>query len=365
MEIGGLLFIGLLFATGTSVANVITDVARKKTLDKHEIIAASVCVKFFAAAAYGLIFVWRINTQGPVEIRDSGPLFGFEFLALSPFVTFLVYLIIDMTGVAMATLLYFRALQVSPISLALPFIAFTPLFLIPTGYLLLGELPSWVKIIGVLLVVTGSLVMHRQLFSISWIEPFKAIIREKGSRYMLIVAFIFSLTNPLDAKLVKMSDSLTFSFAYGITIFLIFAGITIFKKADWKKVLQSAPVWVILAGVMEAVVNILQFTSHNYIDVVITISLKRAGIVLAVLMGWLIFREKDITDKLIAAAVMVAGALMFYLPLTLTQSIILAICALIGAAIALYLTRHQERISENDLVIETEKSSVSPTALEP
>jgi drug/metabolite transporter (DMT)-like permease len=338
--VGGLLLIGLLFATATSVANVITDVARKKTLDKHEIIAASVCVKLFAALSYTLVFIWRVNTQAPVEIRDSGPLFGIEALAFSPFATFIIYLLIDMTGVAIATLLYFRALQVSPISLALPFIAFTPLFLIPTGYLMLGELPSWVKIIGVLLVVIGSLVMHRQLFAISWAEPFKAIIRERGSRYMLIVAFIFSLTNPLDAKLVKMSDSLTFAFAYGITIFLIFVGIAIFRRSDWKLVLKTAPLWVILAGVMESVVNVLQFTSHNYIDVVITISLKRAGIVLAVLMGWLVFREKDITDKLIAASVMVAGALMFYLPLTLTQSITLAIVALVGAGIALYLTRN-------------------------
>ncbi|MEO6725597.1 MAG: hypothetical protein ABIU20_02170 [Blastocatellia bacterium] len=35
----------------------------------------------------------------------------------------------------------------------------------------------------------------------------------------------------------------------------------------------------------------LQFASHNYIAVVITISLKRAGIVLAVLMRWLVFQR--------------------------------------------------------------------------
>jgi drug/metabolite transporter (DMT)-like permease len=366
MEVGGLLLIGLLFATGTSISNVLTDVARKKTLDKHEIIAASVCVKLFAALAYTLIFIWRVNTQGPVEIRDSGPLFGIAALTVSPFVTFLVYLVIDMTGVAAATLLYFRALQVSPISLALPFIAFTPLFLIPTGYILLGELPSWVKLVGVLLVVIGSLVMHRHLFAISLLEPIRAIVRERGSRYMLIVAFIFSLTNPIDAKLVKMSDSLTFSFAYGITIFLIFLGITIVRKADWKLVLKSVPLWIIIAGVMESIVNILQFTSHNYIDVVITISLKRAGIVLAVLMGWLVFKEKDITDKLIAASVMVAGALMFYLPMTITQSLILAAIALTGAGIALYLTRNSNtKIGPTELVLETETSSISPSALEP
>ena len=39
---------------------------------------------------------------------------------------------------------------------------------------------------------------------------------------MLIVALIFSLTNPLDAKLVKMSDVFTESFAYGIGLCISF-----------------------------------------------------------------------------------------------------------------------------------------------
>ena len=39
---------------------------------------------------------------------------------------------------------------------------------------------------------------------------------------MLIVAFIFSLTNPLDAKLVKMSDVFTEAFAYGVGLCISF-----------------------------------------------------------------------------------------------------------------------------------------------
>jgi len=61
------------------------------------------------------------------------------------------------------------------------------------------------------------------------------------------------------------------------------------------------PQWIVLAGVLEAVALIFQLASHNYIQVVITISVKRAGIILTVLLGWLVFREKDrlVTDVLI------------------------------------------------------------------
>lgn len=366
MEVGGLLLIGLLLATATSITNVLTDVARKKALTGHDLIGATSCAKFFGAVAYTIVFAWRISAEGLPTFRDNGPLFGFESLHFSPFITFLIYLTIDMAGVTCATLLYFRALQISPLSLCMPFIAFTPLFLIPTGYVLLRELPSMVKLVGVVLVVTGSLVMHRELFAVGWLEPVKAIVRERGSRYMLMVACIFSITNPLDAKLVRMSDAYTLSFSYGIVLCLIFAVMAFVRRADWRSVMRTVPVWIIAAGVLETIVNLFQFSSHNYIAVVITISLKRAGIVLSVLMGWLVFKERDITDKLIASTVMVAGALMFYLPMTLAQSLIVTAIVIAGLSVALYLTRRRESADIHASVTDlTESSSAAPSGIEP
>jgi len=341
MEIGELSLIGLLFATATSVTNAVTDVARKKALEKHDLIAASFAIKFFAMLTYTAALGARLLSGQEVQIKDAGPVFGFAALNFSPPVTFLIYLAIDVALVSCATLLYYRAVQVSPLSLCMPFIAFTPVFLIPTGYALLRELPSTVKLMGVVLVVIGSLAMHRQLFAVGWAEPVKAIVREPGSRYMLMVAFIFSLTNPLDARLVRMSDAFTQAFAYGFSICLLFGVLALGRRADWRPVMRAVPLWIVLAGALEAAANILQFSSHNYIAVVITISLKRAGIVLVVLLGWLVFKERDITDKLIAATVMVAGALMFYLPVSLGQSLTVAAVVLTGMGVALYLTRRR------------------------
>jgi uncharacterized membrane protein len=160
------------------------------------------------------------------------------------------------------------------------------------------------------------------------------------------VAFIFSLTNPLDAMLVRMSDAFTQAFAYGTSICLFFGLLAWGGKRSPGQGMRQVPLWIVLAGVLEATANILQFSSHNYIAVVITISLKRAGIVLVVLLGWLVFEERDITDKLIAATVMVAGALMFYLPMSLEQSLALAAMTIVGMSVALYLTRHRVGQSE-------------------
>jgi len=87
--------------------------------------------------------------------------------------------------------------------------------------------------------------------------------------------------------------------------------------------------------------QLLQFAAYNYIDVVITVSIKRAGIVLSVLSGWLFFRERGITDKVIAASVMFSGVLILYLPLSAAQAIAVAAFTVALMAVALYVTRNE------------------------
>jgi uncharacterized membrane protein len=204
---------------------------------------------------------------------------------------------------------------------------------------MLGELPAATKLLGVVLVVVGSLVMHRRLFSVGWMAPVRAVIQEPGSRYMLIVAFIYSVTNPLEKKLVLMSDIYTQAFAFGLGLCIFLLIVAIVKKEDCVAAIRNNVVWVATAGVGDGVGLLLQLAAYRYIDVVITVSIKRAGIVLAVFSGWLFFRERGITDKVIAASVMFAGVLILYLPLTAVEVGAMTILTLIAMSFALRFTR--------------------------
>src|SRR5262249_46550106 len=139
--------------------------------------------------------------------NDGGNLFGIADLQLGPLPTYLIYLAIEVLLVAGSTLLYFRAMQVTPISLCMPYISFTPVFLIVTGRIVNGETAATEKLIGVVLIFIGSIAMHRVLFSRGWLEPIKAVWRERGCFFMLLVAFINAITNPIDARLVRMTDA--------------------------------------------------------------------------------------------------------------------------------------------------------------
>lgn len=337
--------VGLLMAGATSISNVVKDISAKKVVDHHELIASTFWIRLFAAIAFLLALGGRAMMGTLPHFRsDGGNLFGIAGLQLGAMPTYLIYLSIEVLLVAISTLLYFRAMQVTPISLCMPYISFTPVFLIFTGQIMLGEMPPREKLIGIALIFVGSLAMHRMLFANGWLEPIKAIWRERGCFYMLMVGFINAITNPIDKKLVMMTDAFTQACAFGAGMCLLFTLLLLARKADASMVIRSVPFWAALAGTLEAVALIFQLSSHNYIDVVITISIKRAGIILIVLLGWLVFKEKGIGDKLIASSVMLVGVLIIYLPVSLVQGLIIAALALAAMLLAFYLTKPKQEV---------------------
>lgn len=327
---------GLFLASATSVVNALADVSRKKAIAGNDLFAAAFWVRLIATAVFAIAFLWHLCTGGSIYIRGDGQLPWALAQSIPAIVIFFLYLLLDTGLVAISILLYYRALQISDLSLSIPFLSFTPAMLVITGSLLLHEVPGPEKVIGVGLVVLGSLVMTRNAFRFGLLGPVKALFRDQGSRCMLGVAFILSITNPIDKKLVIMSDPITYAFAYGMMLLCILALPAARKKTSWTAPLQIAPVWLLLAGILDGSDLLLQFTSHKFIAVVITITLKRAGVVLSVLCGWLIFREKQIGDRLLGSAVMLFGVSMIYLPLSMRTCVLIAIPS-VGVALLLIM----------------------------
>jgi uncharacterized membrane protein len=292
-----------------------------------------------AALAYLNRLLLEDAFPGDIVQQQGCLLFGISSIGVAPLTAFLVYAAIDVAFMAMAHLLLMRALQVSPMSMCMPFMSFTMVFLVPSSYLMLGELPTLAKLMGVALIVLGSLVMHRKLFAGGWTAPLVAIAREKGSRYVLLVALLLSITSPIQKQLTLMSDAETQGFANSMGLCLLFAVLAVIQKANCVAVMRKSPGWCVVAGLLDAISILLLYYTFGFLPTAIAISIKRAGIILHILAGWLFFHEKNITDKLIAAFVMLAGALFFYIPFTTTWAAATTMVVLLGLWLALYRTR--------------------------
>ena len=317
------------------------DVARKKALRQNPVLETAFAVRACVALVLSIVVVSRVILGYGLTIHNA----HVEFAAvlsvhLPPALLFLAYLLLDTGLVTVSVVLYFRALQVSPMSLCVPFLAFTPAFLLVTGYLFLGERTTLLQMVGTLFIVFGSLIMHRDLFRRGALEPVRALFREEGSRYMLIVSFILSITNPIDKRLVEMSDPFFQSWTYAVMLVIFIGVFTLTRHSRGVSITRSSWGWIAVAGLLDATALLLQFISHKYIQVVVTISIKRAGIVLAVFCGWLFFHEQQVPDRLIAASVMLAGALMLYLPLSGLEAILFPLAVFLTAGVTLLVTRN-------------------------
>jgi drug/metabolite transporter (DMT)-like permease len=280
--------IGLLLASAMSITNVMADVWRKRALGKCALFPAAFWMRVTVAAILVGIEVFQILRGNITMIRDTGALF--DLVHLNAYITYAIYLSLDVVMITIAMWLYFRALRISPLSMCVPFLAFTPVFL------LAGQKFDATRLFGATMVVAGSLPM----------------IREKGSRYMLLVALIFSLAYPLDQKLVQMSDIYVASAGNAIGLVCSFYLLSRAQNSDLAAAVRGNLKWIALAGVFEAVGLTLQLASYSYLDAGIMLSIKGAGIVLSVFAGWLFFRERGIASRLIASAAMFCGVLILY-----------------------------------------------------
>ena len=112
----------------------------------------------------------------------------------------------------LAYILYLHAIKSSPISLSVPFLSFTPAFMILTGFITLGETINLWGGIGIGMIVAGSYVLNINKAKQGIIKPFTALLHEKGSWLMLIVAFIFSFAAVIGKMAMLHSSPLFFSF---------------------------------------------------------------------------------------------------------------------------------------------------------
>ncbi|MBU0757835.1 MAG: DMT family transporter, partial [Nanoarchaeota archaeon] len=137
-----------------------------------------------------------------------------------------VFVIID----SIAMLLYIKAIHISGVSKTVPLLSFTPVLVILIGFVFLKEIPTLIAVLGVLLVILGAYFLNIKQYNLGFFEPILEIFKDKGTKYMFIVAVLFAI----DAMLFKLgqiySDQLTI-----VSMYLLFEGLIFFAVINYNK----------------------------------------------------------------------------------------------------------------------------------
>lgn len=208
---------------------------------------------------------------------------------------------------------YMKAIKLSPLSLSIPFLSFTPVFMILTGFIFLGEVPNRWGIMGIGFVVAGSYLLNIAQVKYGYFAPFRAILKEPGSILMLLVAFIYSFLAVLGKKAIQHSSPLFFGFFYlaalDITTLIFFPFL---EKIRWKDILK-VPVKGLSIGLMLFLHALFHCLAINMIEAVYMIAVKRMSIFFSVVYGWILFKESHIGVRMIGALLMFAGVVFIIL----------------------------------------------------
>ncbi len=205
-----------------------------------------------------------------------------------------------------AVTLYMFALQASDLSVTLPMISFTPMFLLLTTPLMLGVWPSVHGSCGVLLIVAGAYLLNVSDRSRGLFAPFAGLVRDTGARAMLAVAFLWSVSANIDPIGIRHSNR-----SWWLLLLLCFTASLFFvtcPRHERPRILRNGHGWI--AGMFNGLSLVLYIEAIMRGPLPYVLSLKRLSILIGMILGAICFGEQRLRERLLGAAVMVAGVVV-------------------------------------------------------
>ena len=227
-------------------------------------------------------------------------------------IVFWIALLIAACLNTVTSILFAKAIKDSPLSLALPITTFTPIFLLISSPIIVKEFPKPLGIIGIFLIVIGAYILNLSKRLHGAFEPILSIFKEKGTRLMFFIAFIWSISANIDKIAVKNSNPLLYSLTLNITLLVFLTIIVIIRRISIRNILNHSKILAPI-GIANGISQIFQTIAISITIVPNAIAVKRTSSLFGVIWGRLIFKETNIRERLFGAAIMVLGVVLITL----------------------------------------------------
>ncbi|WP_439488985.1 EamA family transporter [Algoriphagus sp.] len=280
--------LGLLLAFGTAISEALKDIFSKENLR----FADEYTVAFSMHLVISVVLAPIVLVMGVEEVstRFLYALFASSFIQLA------------------VILLYMKAIKRAELSVTVPLVTLTPLFMLLSSPILIGQFPSFMGIGGILLIVIGTYLLNMEGSRSGFLAPFKNLIYSQSSRYMLIVAFLWSITANIDKVGVEETSPIFWAFSKDLLILMYLVPIVFLKSKA--PLAQMKGRWLQLLGIgMFRTTSVLtQMFAIQFILVAYVISIKRSSALLIILYAIIFLHEREnLKLRLLAIGIISAG----------------------------------------------------------
>ncbi len=280
----------LLLSFLTAVFTSAQDILCKRVASRVSPYVTAWAVSFFSLPFLGVLFFWE---RPQVHHAEFWPALVTCTLILT-----------------VSSIFFFKSIEESDLSLTIPMLSFTPMLLLITSPIIVGEFPKPWGIVGMALIVLGCYVLFYRSGQEDILAPFRRLIKARGSRYMLIVAILYSIGGNVDKIGMRSSSPLTWSFILNAVVALTLGMILKAKVKDANAQIRGSWPWLVLIGLCMAIVMMVQMNALKIAIVPYVIAIKRTSIIMTSIWGLWFLKEHAGRERLLAVFLMVAGVLV-------------------------------------------------------
>ena len=206
-----------------------------------------------------------------------------------------------------------KALQRGDLSILGPINSYKSVVGILIGIIFLHEIPSVWGIVGIVLIIYGSyFVLDTMKERFSW-----NLLRNKEIQYR-IWAMILTAIEAVFIKKVILYSSTTVSFIFWCWFGALFSFVLLFffKVSLIKEIRQVKLHHFMTYGFLVLCIGTMQYTTNyvfSHMNVGYALALFQLSTIISIVLGYRIFKEKNIKKKLLGAVIMVIGSVMIIL----------------------------------------------------
>lgn len=211
---------------------------------------------------------------------------------------------------------HFKAFRYGEASAVSPIANLLPVAMLGTSFFILGTVPSWWGVVGVLLAVSGVYYTSVSGKHGIWV-PIKRLLTNKGSRAMLM----WVATNAIAAAVTKIAlgaASAAYVMFIMVVIQIIILSVFLLCRPRAQRVKRGERIlrrwgWHVAAvAVFGTMAVFFQYQAMKMADVSYVLAVKRLDVLMTVLLAGLFLKEKHIMRRFKGSAIAIIGLVIVY-----------------------------------------------------
>lgn len=286
----------LIAATISAVLFTIVAVISKEIMDHINSVNFTAIYSLMAFIFYTPIFLYYL-TQ--VEIN----------------ITLIIALFTLLSGIGniLGMLSYNYGLKHTSISIAMPLNRIQPIFVAIIGFLFLNEVMNIEKVLGILLVTIASYIILLENRS-DPLDPITNLTHDYGAQLAIVSAFFFSGTSVIDRFVTtNLAPEIYTYLILGIMAFSLNTYMNTKKENYTNQIISEIKNYkahYISAGILTAFAYLTVYIAFSQAEASKVVPVLQLQVPLTVIAGKELFDETHILQKLIGAAILIAGIIL-------------------------------------------------------